>query len=215
MHKSIEKSYSGQPFAKKIIEVGAGNNEHLKFVNNKFEEYHATDIRIDHLQEALEKELKNWDRDSINQMYSFNQGLKKVYFNEIDACDLSFYKDSEFDRLIATCLILHLNNARQALNEWRRVVKHSGFISIYVHSEPGILLRIFRYLFTNLKAHFDGVNHLQFVYTEHLVHYLAIKHLVNEIFQKDQVTIRSYPLPYLSWNFSFWKIITVKVNKLN
>ena len=69
----------------------------------------------------------------------------------MNAEDLKF-SSSYFDRLIATCLIVHLNDPEKALREWRRVLKPGATATIYVALEPSLALRIFRIMFTSRKA---------------------------------------------------------------
>jgi ubiquinone/menaquinone biosynthesis C-methylase UbiE len=53
------------------------------------------------------------------------------------------FPDAKFDRIIATCLVVHLKNIEKALLEWRRVLKPNGVITMYIALEPSIMLRLF------------------------------------------------------------------------
>lgn len=45
VHKSMEKRYNKRTDLLRIIEVGAGQGQHFRFVKHKFSHYLATDIR--------------------------------------------------------------------------------------------------------------------------------------------------------------------------
>jgi len=69
------------------------------------------------------------------------------------------FLDNSFGRVIATCLLLHLQEPELALLEWRRVTENNGLITILIPTEPGLLLRLSRALLTSPKARrlgFDG-----------------------------------------------------------
>lgn len=208
-HKALEKPFFQNDNFPSVIELGAGNCEHLPFVKHSFEEYTLSDIRIDLLLEST-SDLLNTKMLIDKPKYIKSMG-SKITCTKIDAEDLTRIKDNKFDRLIAGCLILHLEKPEKALREWRRVVKKGGVLSIYIHSEPGMLLRLSRSISTVLLGKKLGVDHLHHVYREHKLSYLAIKYLVNNIFINDEVQFKSFPIPYLSWNYSLWKVVQIKL----
>jgi len=191
-HIQMEKYFKKNHFYGSILELGATDGTHFAHVNHDFNEYLMTDI----------------DLTSLNRI-DFKNVDHRIKIMALDASDLSIFPDESFDRVIVTCLILHLQDPKKSLLEWRRVCKVNGYISIYVHSEPGLLLRIGRYLTTNRKMKKKGLAHLDFVYDEHKLHYLAIKHQIRRIFFNDEIKSKSYPFN-LTWNFSLWKIFTIK-----
>jgi hypothetical protein len=91
------------------------------------------------------------------------------------------------------------------------VTKKNGVLTFYVHCKPGILLRFVRFFTTNLKKRKDEIDHLYFVYLEHVTYFLAVKHAIHEIFKNDKVSVSSFPFPFLSWNFNLWKIYHIEL----
>ena len=168
----------------KVIELGAGSGEHRRFVKHSYTLYLETD---------LNKSLTN---SSVVQM---------------NAEKLDLIEDSSYDRLIATCLLAHLANPEQALLEWRRVVKPGGIISIYVPCEPGVILRLFRFLTTNIKARRQGYDHYAIHYVEHRNYYISMKYMIKSVFKLDSIKRVRFPLPLLSWNFNFFEIYQIRV----
>jgi ubiquinone/menaquinone biosynthesis C-methylase UbiE len=169
----------------KILEVGAGNGQHKPYVKN-YVEYIETDLRPENLPPPKNK---------FNEM-------------SIDCTNLPF-QDSYFDRLIATCLLVHLNNPEKALEEWRRVVRNEGVISIYIPCEPGVLLRFFQTLTTRRKQKRFSDDPYYLHYLDHKSHYVAMKSFILHEFGKENIQNTRYPFNFLTWNFNLFAIITV------
>ncbi len=126
VYKSMEKRYIKRTDLLRIIEVGAGQCQHFRFIKHKFSHNLAMDIRP--------------------YLFSdYNDSRIEIKF--ADASNLEFVQDGSYDRLIATCLLAHLDKAREALNEWERVIKKGGALTIYAPPEPGFLVRVVRKLF--------------------------------------------------------------------
>jgi ubiquinone/menaquinone biosynthesis C-methylase UbiE len=202
-HKFMEKRYKGSDYFETVLELGATNFKHVQYVKHKFGKYILTDI-------------KSFEPLQLVEEYR-TKGLplfKNVYFEEADAQVLKRYKSNSIDRLIATCLILHLDSPKETLEEWRRVVRKSGgVLTFYVHCEPGALLRLGRFLSTNIKGKLKGQDHLAFVYLEHRNHFLAVKYAVREVFSNDEVKVSSFPFPGMTWNFNIWRIYHITLGK--
>ena len=65
----------------------------------------------------------------------------KISFEIVDVHKTP-YTDNSFDRVIATCLLHHLDNPIIALQEIRRIVKTDGIVSISLPCDPGLAYRI-------------------------------------------------------------------------
>ena len=193
VHKIMELPFSNSK-SEKILEVGAGSGTHLNYVGANFKEYYATDIVV------------NGDLRS--------KGMpEKIFVLAQDAQKLDF-ESTNFDRVIATCLIAHLDNPIQALSEWRRVAKDGGNITIYIPCEPGLLLRLFRFIFLLPKSLLKGVSSFNSsIVLEHRNSYLFIKHAIKNEFANDKIKLTRYPFPFLSWNFNIFAVVNIKVNK--
>jgi ubiquinone/menaquinone biosynthesis C-methylase UbiE len=194
VHRLIEIPYNEREDLRKVIEVGAGNGQHFPFVRHKFENYLMTDL----------------DKDILPENSSLPQRISAMALN---ADNLVCIEDSSFDRLIATCLVAHLEQPSEALHEWRRVVRHGGKISIYVAPEPGMLVRLVRLIFIFPKMRMRGViNPSLLYYTQHRNHYMTISTLIDSVFEYDEVKKRRFPL-HLPWNFILFEIVDITLNK--
>src|ERR1700722_16544061 len=122
-HRQMERGVD-ERFAT-VLEVGAGTGQHRENGHHAYEKYVETDLRTP---ERTEESL----------------GANATLIREqADAASLD-YPDGTFDRLIATCLLMHLPDPEHALAEWRRVVRVGGLVTIYVPSEPGLAVRVTR-----------------------------------------------------------------------
>lgn len=184
-HSFLERKLPREFNPQNILEVGSGVGVHRQYVKQSYKNYLQTDIRPNH---------------KLGIIYADAESLKN-------------FADSSVDRVIATCLIAHLANPKQALSEWRRVTKDDGIISVYVPCEPGFLLRLLRFFSTNIKGKQKGIDHYTFHYTEHRNYYLHLKYIFTNIFKNDKVSIDKFPFPFLSWNFNFFVIYTIRVCK--
>lgn len=189
--RQMERKFRSEHYFENVLELGAGNGQHFRYIKCNFGTYAETDIRIDSLTEK-----------------AIHMGTQTRF--QLDAEHLSEIEDCFYDRVIATCLLTHLSNPSQALKSWRRVTKPNGYISIWVACEPGMLLRLSRFLTSNLIARKNGVDHLSYLYREHKINYLTCKHAIREVFVEDLIEEKYFPFRYLSWNFNFWKIYTIK-----
>lgn len=136
-HKMLEKPHPETQHISKVLELGSGNYEHLKYVNHSFDEYTCVDLR-DPNREVPEK------------------FADKVHFIKADALHLPFENET-FDRIVSSCLLMHMSNPVQALEEWDRVLKSGGVLEFMVPCEPGFALTTFQRLFSERNAEANGV----------------------------------------------------------
>lgn len=195
LHRSLERNLPKRPSSSRheIIELGSGMGQHLSFVQDDFTKYVQTDIRIENI--SLSKD-------------------SRIERRRVDAQDLSSFDSNSFDRLLATCLLVHLSDPEKALREWKRVVRDGGTISIYVPCEPGLLLRAMRYMTTRRKGNHLGFNHLSFHYREHVTYFVRLSLLLREVFSDCQVKRRFFPFPFFpSWNFNLWCTYQIRLDQ--
>lgn len=189
-HRVMEKSFKSNA-GKRILELGFGEGEHLSFVASDFAEYLATDIDAKRLERFRPKLLPN------------------AKLMQCDAVSLPF-PDQSFDRVIATCLIAHLNDPEFALTEWRRVLKKGGELTMYVPCEPGFSLRLFRKLFSAPKAKrlgFEGYN--LYIARDHINDAFRVLNLAAEVFREDTFHQIFRPFVIRSWYLNLFCVVHV------
>jgi ubiquinone/menaquinone biosynthesis C-methylase UbiE len=187
VHWFIEVRYKKNQFFDTVLEVGAGEGQHSKFVKHQYRRYIQSDIR-------------NSSTPTINARVK-NQISNAEKLEEVE--------DNSVDRLVATCILVHLSNPEKALQNWRRVVKKQGHLSIFVPTEPSILLRFFRFFVTAKKAKKFGLNHKSIHYREHRNMWIFCDLLIRETFKDSSINVRKFPLKILPWNLRLFDIYEI------
>ena len=125
------------------------------------------------------------------------------------AYQLPFPSES-FDRIIVTCLFLHLDKPELAMKEIRRVVRPKGEISIYMPTEPSLILNLIRKSITKRKATKLGfAGYDLFVARDHITYFKRILELIKYIFCEDKIKVKYRPIPLKTWYFNAFCIIRI------
>ena len=178
----------------KVLEVGAGSGQHLKFVKKTYSKYTMTDLNFSLM-------LKN-NKESK---------LAKIDYKVADVQNLPFNLGS-FDRVISTCLLHHLKDPEQALSEIRRVTKLGGLVSIYLSCDPGILNRLLRKLLILPKARNLGFNEYEiFIAREHRNHFQSLETMIKHQFRGQNIKQKYYPFRIKSFNLNTFCIFQIEV----
>jgi SAM-dependent methyltransferase len=184
MHSSLEKGRGGQDSYRHTLELGSGNLEHFPHVKHKWSSYTAVDIR------------KPGESTKHNAFW----GSAGTKFVQADACELPF-DNGVFDRIVATCLLLHIEDVPQALKEWQRVRKECGVIDLLVPCETGMLLRLVRGLISKPKALRNGLPKKKWELINALDHvnsFPRVRALVEPCLDKDlTLKVKFFPFPFL------------------
>lgn len=200
-HRLIELT-SDKHLGGDILEIGAGEGEHLKYVRPNFSKYILSDISI---RQSLDLDAKIASYAAL--------GIEVLQI-EADAANLPFADDT-FDRVISTCVLLHLKDPQAALKEMRRVVKPGGLISIYLPCDPGIVYRWLRHFGSHLKqarkskSSLSAVKHLWAL--EHRNHFLSISIMTKECFGRENIKTFRYPIQWFSWNLNLFVILQIRI----
>lgn len=180
-HNAIEKSVfeDASKCFSKILEVGGGDGIHLSFVNSDFDQYFLTDYDDSQLNKAAQR---------------LSSDHRSIFCKNENAESLSF-GDNTFDRLIATCVLLHLEQPEIAVREWRRVVKGGGEISIFYPHEPEVLTRLARKLLLGRKAAKLGFGGFDLLMArEHRNSAWRVETFLKFVFKNDLIKIKRWPL---------------------
>jgi ubiquinone/menaquinone biosynthesis C-methylase UbiE len=189
-HKRMERQFKSNK-GLRILEVGAGEGEHVDFVRPDYSEYIATDIDIIRLQKLA------------------NRNLPNLKIAKVDAQDTN-YPNNHFDRIIATCLIAHMIKPEETLIEWRRILKPGGDLTIYIPCEPGLALKIFRRFFTKPKAERMGYQGYDlFIARDHISSCERICTLLLHVFANDRVNLKFNPFPLRSYYLNLFLVVEI------
>jgi phosphatidylethanolamine/phosphatidyl-N-methylethanolamine N-methyltransferase len=177
-HALIEKDFSADKFFQDVIEVGAGSGAHLHFVQHEFDRYVMCDTNLEILRSARPPEHL----------------LKKVEIHQADAIELPFPDDS-FDRLIATHVLEHLPRPQDVLQEWTRIIRPSGVLSIILPCDPSIPWRLGRTLGPRKAGQDAGLPYDYFMAIEHINPIHNLVKIIDALFPEKRV--RWWPFPFV------------------
>jgi phosphatidylethanolamine/phosphatidyl-N-methylethanolamine N-methyltransferase len=190
-HKLMEKGFKSNQ-GLRILEVGAGEGEHMDFVTFDFAEYTASDLDSKRLERLNQRNLQN------------------VQVATVDAANTP-YPDQYFDRVIATCLLAHMFKPEDALQEWRRIIKPGGALTIYIPCEPGLALKTFRKLITKRKAERMGYQDYDlFMARDHINSADRLCTLIAHVFRADKYKFVFSPFPIKSWYLNLFIVVQIQ-----
>ena len=153
-HYLLEKTLPRVAPMDHVVEVGAGSGHHFPYVNKTIQRYTMTDKSEEMLDIARGKFASDIDSDFL-------------CIEKQDATRLS-YPNHSFDRLIATHVLEHLPNPVSVLEQWDRVVKPGGIISILLPCDPGMLWRLGRHFGPRRNARKHGLEYDYLQASEHI-----------------------------------------------
>lgn len=191
MHRQIETYSQLSEVRNRVLELGAWGDQHRAHVNHTYSQYYLLDI-------LFPRELRALEENGVFQLGA-------------DAQSLPFPR-AYFDRLVASCLIMHMRRPEDVLAEWRRVVKPGGRLTIYVHNDPGLLLRATRVFVKKKGARemsWNDYNLLQ--YGQHAVSYPAVMTFIEFVFSGHKIRRRQYPFPWFSWNLNWFTVVDILI----
>lgn len=194
-HKKIEKPYGAKAFSLRILEVGAGEGQHINLVRQKYGCYIATDIR----------ENRN---ETFRLLESGVLPNSPGEFKSIEDATALSYSDSSFDRVIAGCLLLHLNNPLLAISEWLRVLKTGGNIDALIPNDQNLLVRMYSVFWSRRKARKLGCGDFDLVkLVEHVTYYRRVTKLIDA--SCDSAIIKYDHFPPLVGRFTIFRAYSI------
>jgi ubiquinone/menaquinone biosynthesis C-methylase UbiE len=183
-HLKLERRNKNVFYAN-VLEIGSGNGEHLKFISHDYSKYYMLDLR-------KPQKLKK---------------SKRIKFVEGDVHKLPF-EAATFDRIIVTCVLHHLRNPMKALSEISRVAKPGAEISVLLPTDPGIVFRLARWIFSNKSLRQKGIKNIKLLRAlQHRNHYASLDTIINSIF--SDVSARNYPFFIKSYDLNLFTIYRI------
>jgi ubiquinone/menaquinone biosynthesis C-methylase UbiE len=170
-HALVERPFGPDSAFPQVLEVGAGTLAHLPFVRHRFERYIASDF-----DQSVLDAVKDAPRP------------KGVELLKLDGSSLPF-DDCSFNRLIATHVLEHVPFPHLAIQEWVRVLKPGGVLSLILPCDPGWAWRLGRYLGPRKQAEKAGLPYDYYMAREH----------INSIFNLDQLLKYHFPKREITW----------------
>jgi SAM-dependent methyltransferase len=170
-HALIERPFGPDKRFDSVLEIGAGTLAHLPFVRHRFSRYVASDF-----DETVIESVKNGPLPNGVELMKLN------------GSELPF-DDNRFDRLIATHVLEHIPSPHLALQEWVRVLRPGGVLSLILPCDPGWLWRLGRTFGPRRAAQKAGLPYDYYMAREH----------VNSIFGLHQILKYHFPVRQVFW----------------
>lgn len=140
-------------------------------------------------------------------------GPRGLEFEQMDAQHLDLESGS-VDRVVATCLIIHLPDPLAAVREWQRVTRPDGVIDILVPCDPGMASRSFRRIVSRRAARKQGVPAGEYELVnaiEHLNPVSRVLTLARHAITEDRaLEVDYFPFGAIpSWNVNAFAVLSI------
>lgn len=165
-HALLERDFGPETNFPHVLEVGAGTLAHLPFIRHGFDRYIASDFDQKVLDIAGKADLPT-----------------RVELLKLDGTELPFEANS-FDRLIATHVLEHLPNPHLVIQEWVRLLKPGGVLSLILPCDPGMAWRFGRYFGPRKQGKKAGLPYDYYMAREHINSIFNLRHILRYHFPK-------------------------------
>ena len=174
-HKQLENIRLPKKMSK-VLEIGAGDSPHCKYLKHDFDEYHI----IETSDYALENKEQN----------------EKIMKKKYDGVTIP-YPNKTFDRIIISHCLEHIPFPEKFLLQMMDKLKDGGILSISLPADPGLLFRLGRlYLkLFSIKKNYK-ISSEEFDYmnaTEHINSIFTLRSLIKFHFSGK---IKEFYLPF-------------------
>ncbi len=173
-HKLMENGIPNRKF-NDILEIGAGTQPHIKYINHKFNNYYCCEN----------------SKFTINFLKKNYPSIKTIYVKGD-----SFQTSKKFDRIILSHSLEHIYKPEALLLKLYSLLKKNGLISIAIPTDPAILYRFMRYFkkkfFTKYK-----ISEIEYDYINSIEH-------INSYYNNDTIIkylFKNYKKYYYPFNF--------------
>lgn len=187
-HKVLESTFKG-PVSQdtSILEIGAGKAEHFPFVTHSFSKYVLLDL-------FEEPEIHPAKDD------------QRAQWVQADICNVQLTPNS-FDRIISMCVLHHLEDPMEALENIAAALKPGGTFSLFLPSDPGLLTRLNRSLTVKRSSRKLGFYDYDLMAAfEHKNHYWGLRTMLTSVFTGWETTKKFFPINISSGNLSLFSI---------
>ena len=189
-HLSMERSLQGKHF-ERVLEIGAGNGEHFKFIRHTFESYLMVDQK---------EPSGQWDN---------GRGVEFLV-SDVLSCD---FEPESFDRIIMTCVLHHVSDPWLVLKRINSWLKVDGVFTLFLPSDPGMLNRLVRAIFVTPKSRNLGFTHYElFNAFEHKNHYWGLEKQLRSAFLNCTIKTHYYPINIPLGNLSLFSVWNIEKN---
>ena len=174
-HKQLEKINFPNKISK-VLEIGAGDTPHYKYIKHSYDEYHIV--------------------ETSEYALNYHKNNPKFIVRQYDGVNLP-YSDNYFDRIIISHCLEHIHFPEKFLIETMKKLNKGGVLSISLPTDPGLLFRLGRlYLkIFSIKKNYK-ISKEEFDYMNATEHVNSIFGLISIIKYNYKNSIREFYLPF-------------------
>jgi len=196
-HKKIETLWENSS-PSRVLEVGAyggGHFPYLRIGKPEATTFHALDLQ----------------KNRIRQNFiSLKNGDLAITWKVGDICKSKLKSDS-YDRIVSTCVLAHVDDPYSALFEMRRLLTNGGEISIGLPSDPGILNRAIKRIYSFPRGRKAGLEEMSLLNAlEHKNSIFGLKAMIDFIFKGDDTTWKYFPTRISAFDLNLFAVFHAK-----
>jgi SAM-dependent methyltransferase len=185
-HKNIEKQFT-QNAGQNILEIGAGNAQHLEFVVQDFLQYIMVDLNG--IPQNLDDARYTWIQGKIEEQQ---------------------FKSNHFDRILSMCVFHHLSRPEKVMQLIDVWLKPGGTFSLFLPLDPSLANRLNRRFLVLPRVRKLGFSEYEIVNAlEHKNHFWGLKTMIYYFFRDYEIQVSYKPfgigIPFLNL-YSIWHI---------
>lgn len=182
----------------RVLEIGGGSGEHLKYVSFTPSKYVSVDLRKP-------------DKELCKKNLLAAAHVAEADFVQANAENLPF-KDREFDLVLGTCVLHHVDDVLAVLLESKRVVAEFGEVIFILPTDPGILNYLIKKIISYPKLRRQGLLNPEVVYAiDHRNHVGSIISQFKYVFSDSEVSLHFKPFHVNSTNLNLYLAIHARV----
>ncbi len=176
-HKKLEVFKRKKEKFSQILEIGAGVEPHISYINHSFDDYHileTSDFAIN--------ELKKSSNNFIIHKY--------------DGVNFPF-KNLKFDRIIMSHALEHIDQPEQFIERVMNCLNDNGIFSIALPTDPGLLWRFSRFFNGYIKAKsVYKISRTEYNYINATEHVNSVFNLASIIRYKYKKNVEEFYFPF-------------------
>ena len=162
-----------------MLEIGAGNGHHFKFVTHEFKEYHMVDPLLDLRSDISDPRIVQHRKDFLDRTFL----------------------EGGFDRIIMTCVLHHVRDPYEILTKVKATLKPGGLFSIYLPTDPSLITFLNRSLVVKPAARRLGLTNYDIVNAmEHKNSVYSLNRILRYTFKDFKIKAQFFPFPFIFLN---------------
>jgi hypothetical protein len=206
-HRALEEGRTPEKEYDVVIELGCGGMQHLEYVKHKFKKYIGIDRNFGM---SVVDEAVPIYKNEADLLASKSRIVK--FEADLDRADLSFLY-GKADRVVITCLLLHMPDAKKFLTLLRNLLKPDvGTFDLLLPVDPGLMVDLYRYFISRPQSKKIGCTTFDLVAAlEHTRSYKSLYTYMKWFWRDYDLKVKAYPFGrFLPVSLNAYLIFSIK-----